>query len=107
MCEYRFWFQADEDVYVLQCIDCNTFQVRFGNTAFMFEPFAYKCFFDAVAGYYQKSVAGKSEDPIILPTNNNGMEILLQADELKKLHSLLDAADSEMRAVQMARMFLQ
>ncbi|MEI9910330.1 MAG: hypothetical protein WDO71_12100 [Bacteroidota bacterium] len=48
MCNYQTWFQADEDVYVLQCVECNTYQLRIRNTAFMFDPPEFKKFFDIV-----------------------------------------------------------
>ena len=105
MCDFRLWYQCSEDIYILQCADCNTYQVRLGNAAFMFEPFEYKTFFEVVTQIRNSIESGMLKDPIILPTFNHGMEILLSEADLKSLYSLLDGADTEMKAAQLAGMF--
>lgn len=105
MCTYQKWFQADEDVYVLQCTECNTFQLRVRNTAFMFDPVEYKNFFEIVSRLYEKIKSGKNADPIIIPTFDGGMDLFLKTDQLISLYILLDAADTEMKATKMASLF--
>jgi hypothetical protein len=105
MCTYHTWFQADEDVYILQCTECNTFQLRVRNTAFMFDPAEYKCFCERVSGAYEKIKSGKNDGPIIMPTFDGGMDLLLKTDQLISLHILLDMANTEMRTAKMASLF--
>ncbi len=106
MCDFRIWFQSDEDVYVLQCVYCTIFQVRLRNAAFMFDPFFYRIFTDAVNDAYCKIESGRKEDPIIIPTFNEGMDLLLNEAGLKNLYFLLDATDTEMKTAQMTGMFV-
>ncbi len=105
MCNYQTWFQADEDVYVLQCVECNTYQLRIRNTAFMFDPPEFKKFFDIVNGLYERIKLGKNEGPVIIPAFNDGIDMLLKTDQLISLYHLLDAADTEMRTAKMTGLF--
>ena len=104
MCDFRVWFQSDEDVYVLQCTECNIFQVRLRKAAFMFHVFEYKIFREVVADIHHDT-AYNEQGQRCIPTFNGSMQVLLDKDEITALYHLLDAADTEMKIAQLADMF--
>lgn len=105
MCNFRMWYKSDEEVYVLQCVDCNTYQVRYRNAAFMFDTFTFTLFMEVVANLYSRVMNKEIEAPVNVPTFNQGMEMLFDIPALRELHNLLDGADTEMKAAQMTRLF--
>lgn len=107
MCNFRMWSQSEEDVYVLQCTECNTFQLRLRNAAFLFDPFVFMTFRDMVNDTYRQLGSGDAEDRILIPTFNAGLDLLLHPGQLTELYYLLDAADTEMKAEQMSNLFYQ
>lgn len=107
MCNFRMWSQYEEDVYVLQCTECNTFQVRLHNVAFLFDPFVFMAFRNMVNDTYRKLESGDFDDPIIVPTFNAGLDLLLHPGQLTELYFLLDIADTEMKTAQMNSLFHQ
>ncbi len=107
MCNFQLWFQSAEDVYVLQCTECNTFQVRLRNAAFMFEPLSYSTFRDRINKTWRDVDSGNKRGPIVIPTFNSGIDLLLNTAQLAELYQLMDDADTEMKAAQMNRLFYE
>jgi hypothetical protein len=105
MCNFHMWAQIDEDVYVLQCAECNTFQVRLRNAAYLFDPCSYFTFCRIVSNSYEKVTAAGANEPVIIPTFNHGLDMLLHYGQLKELYHLVDMADTEMKAIEMSRLF--
>jgi len=105
MCNFRMWYKSDDEVYVLQCTHCNTYQVRLRNAAFMFDTFTFTLFCEVVADLYTKVMNKELEQPVKVPTFNQGMELVLELAQLRELYYLLDGADTEMKAAQMTNMF--
>jgi len=105
MCNYKIWIQPSEDVYVLECTECNTYQVRLYGAAFMFKPSEYIQFKNAVQFFYNRLANNTNEDPIIIPTFNQGIDLLLSESSLKELYYLVDAADTEMRTAKIVSQF--
>ena len=105
MCNFQMWSQLEEDVYLLQCTDCTTFQVRLRNTALLFGPFSFMAFRRTVNDACQEIEAGNYKSPVIVPTFNAGLDLLLDPGQLMELYSLLDSADTEIKAAQMSSLF--
>lgn len=105
MCNYKVWCQPNEDVYVLECTECNTYQVRLYGAAFMFDPIEYSEFKNTVQTFYNRVINNTNEDPIIIPTFNHGIDLLLSESSLRELYHLLDAADTEMRTARIVNQF--
>lgn len=105
MCNFRMWYRAAEEVYVLQCVECNTYQVRYRNAALMFDTFTFTLFMEVVADLYSKVMGKEIESPVKVPTFNQGMEMLFEKPALRELYYLLDGADTEMKAAQMTSLF--
>lgn len=105
MCNFRMWYKSEDDVYVLQCVQCNTYQVRMRNSAFMFDTFTYTLFCEVVADLYSKSADNKPGESIKVPTFNQGVELAMERPALRELFYLLDGADTEMKAAQMTSLF--
>lgn len=105
MCDYKIWYQPCGDVYVLQCTECNTYQVRLYGAAFIFEPPEFGKFREIVNEYNTKIEAGINKGPIIITTFNHGLDLLLNETRLKELHFLLEAADTEIKAAQIRHLF--
>lgn len=105
MCNFRMWYKTDDEVYVLQCVQCNTYQVRVRNAAFMFDTFSFTLFCEVVSDLYIRSAELKPGEPITVPTFNQGMDLLMERPALRELYHLLDGADTEMKAAQMTSLF--
>ncbi|MFT3936698.1 MAG: hypothetical protein QM726_23940 [Chitinophagaceae bacterium] len=105
MCDYKLWCETEENLYVLQCISCNNFQVRFFNTALMLDHFQYQFFCKVVAEQYNGIATNKSFNGFLVPTFNDGVELRLDKTELIKLYQLLDMADTEMCAARLSGLF--
>ncbi|MEJ0101732.1 MAG: hypothetical protein WDO19_03835 [Bacteroidota bacterium] len=104
MCDFRIWFQQDEDVYVLQCTRCNTFQVRFRKAALLFTVFEYKIFGEVITDTCNDTGFDLKQTHSI-PTFNGSMRLIPGNEEIKELDALLEGADTEMMIAQMAAMF--
>jgi hypothetical protein len=105
MCCFKAWYQAEEDLYVLQCTECRTYQVRFRSASFLFDPFAYIAFRDFVSTTWDLAQTDEIDGSVAIPTSNAGMDLLLSFSQLQELHLLLDSADTEIRTVQLTSLF--
>lgn len=105
MCNYKIWVQPRGDAYVLECTECNTYQVRLYGAAFIFEPSEFIQFKNTVQAFFNSVANNTNEDPIIIPTFNQGIDLLLSEASLEELYYLLDAADTEMRTARIVSQF--
>jgi hypothetical protein len=107
MCNFRVWIQPAEDVHLLQCTKCNTFQIRLRNIVLLFDFASYEKFQQRVAEGWQKIKAGTKEGAVVIPTSDTGIELSLHPEHLRELYHLMDDADTEMRTAQLNGLFYQ
>lgn len=105
MCDFRMWYQSGENVYVLQCVECNLFQIRIRNVAFMFDTNAYQEFCKTVMSLFNDAENNPGFIPVLLRVQEADISLVLSKNGLRELHLLLDGADTEMKAAQMAGFF--
>ena len=107
MCQYQTLFYDDKVGYVIRCLHCENFQVGYGNVLInLYTP----DFYDFVQWIRDCCIEPPAHtDPtiksIIIPTPCEGLKLFLSPRELKELHDMLDAADSEWRSQEMLRLF--
>ena len=105
MCDFRIWMQVHPDVYVVECVECNTMQVRYKNIAVILTRENFGLFQDSVNLAYHALQYDGAATHYTIPSLSNGLDMSIRADDLRCLHSLLDRTDTEMKVLQMANMF--
>lgn len=107
MCSYSTLFHDDKIGYVVHCLECGKIQVGYGNIVFTFSVED----FDSFGWWLRKVKDEVSPDQnetlrcIVIPTPCEGMKLLLSKRELKDFNSMLESADTELRSLQLIRLF--
>ncbi len=105
MCDFRLWYQSGENVYVLQCVECNIFQVRLRNTAFMFNPAEYDQFRRMVNRHFLNPETISQDDAVIIDVSGTNIKLHISFSDLTELFYLLDESDTQMKTMQMINGF--
>ena len=106
MCEFRSLYY-DDDGYVVQCKDCNYYQLGFGSTMLSLSPDDFETLGKVVRHKYNEIDFGLSESirNVVIPTPSHNVFLLLTKEEANRFHEILEAADNEAKAQQMLAMF--
>lgn len=106
MCVFDTLFSDHQMGYVVACAQCRHIQIGFGNVQLVMELKAFEAFRQEVCAVSAHAVAGEFPDQktIVLKTACAGYRILLSETELKKLHHMIEMADSERQALELIRM---
>jgi len=96
MCEFRSLYYGD-DGYVVQCKDCNYYQLAFGSTMLSVSPKDFETLSDVVKNKYNEIDLDFAENSrnIVIPTPSYGICMLLTKEEANRFHEILEAADTE------------
>lgn len=107
MCHYSTLFHEDRIGYVVHCPECGKIQVGYGNLVFTFsmEDFESFCWWlhKIKADLHPSQHEGMRN--IVIPTPCEGMKLLLSRRELNDFNLMLESADTELRSLQMIRLF--
>ncbi len=108
MCHFKNCY-AGENGYIIQCEDCQHFQVGFGTTVLTLNAYDFQAFLGIVA--YKKEHHQPMQDPtircIVLPTPCSSVHLIFSEKELDNLHAMLQEGDNEIRSQQLIDLFAQ
>lgn len=107
MCHYQTLYHDDKTGYVVRCSECEKIQVGYSNLVLTFSVED----FDSFRWWLKK--IGDDHQPaqhdrlrcIVIPTPCEGMKLLLSRQELDDFHGMLEAADTELRSMELIRLF--
>jgi hypothetical protein len=107
MCYYQTLFHDDSLGYVVRCNECEKIQLGYGNMVITFS----REDFDAFRSWLQR--ISEEQDPaissslrcILIPTPCEGMKLLLSRRELNEFTGMLENADTELRSLDLMRLF--
>lgn len=107
MCNYKTWYQDEEKGYVIQCLQCNKFQLGFGMLCINFSTSDFQRFSDQVGHALQTTPAqvSRNSKSIMLRTDHSSINMILSPRELEDLHHILESADNEIRAESLLNCF--
>jgi hypothetical protein len=107
MCRYNTLFHDDQTGYVVHCSECGKIQVGYSNLVFTFgmEDFeSFRWWLQKIKDDLRPSQCEAVRN-IVIPTPCEGMKLLLSRRELGDFNSMLESADTELRSLQMIRLF--
>ena len=107
MCRYSTLYHDDKIGYVVNCLECGKIQVGYGNLVFTFNMDDFESFNWWLRKIKDDVQPDQSETLrcIIIPTPCEGMKLLLSKRELRDFNNMLESADSELRSLQLIRLF--
>lgn len=107
MCHYQTLYHNDSTGYVVRCPECEKIQIGYGNLMVTFG----RGDFDDFRWWLRriKDEQSPSQSPtlrcIVIPTPCEGMKLLLSMRELVDFDNMLEAADTELRSLELIRLF--
>jgi hypothetical protein len=107
MCRYTTLFHDDKIGYAVHCSECGKIQVGYGNLVFTFGMDDFESFSWWLHKIREDLHPGQGETlrNIVIPTPCEGMKLLLSRRELNDFNQMLEAADTELRSLQLIRLF--
>lgn len=107
MCNYEILFHNDETGYVVRCLDCDKLQIGFGNLMLTLNMEGFAVFHSCLRKVKDEQTVSGNESLrcITIPTPCEGVKLLLSLREVKSFDQMLEAADSELRSLQMINLF--
>lgn len=107
MCQYQTLFHDDKTGYVIRCAECEKIQVGYGNLIMTFDVADLDQFRWWLKKIRDDNHPSQNENVrcIVIPGPCEGMRLLLSMRELREFNSMLDLADSELRSLEMIKMF--
>lgn len=105
MCQYQTLYYDDKVGYVIRCVQCENFQIGYGNVLVNLETQDFADFCQWIRDYKTDPHENVTIKSIIIPTPCEGLKLFLSQRELKEMQEMLDTADSEWRSQEMLRLF--
>ncbi len=107
MCSYKTWYYEEKIGYVIECSRCDKIQVGFGNVLITFFKEEFSSFRKHIVQIFnrQQYVEESNIKHIMIPTPCTGLTLLLNAQELNELYTMLETADNEIQASQLLQLF--
>ena len=107
MCYYQTLFHDNSIGYVVRCEECEKLQMGYNNLVITFTYDDFISFKEWLQRIAEEQPMGEKENlrNIIIPTPCEGMKLLLSQRELAEFLSMLDAADSELRSIELMSLF--
>lgn len=107
MCQYQTLYHDDRIGYVVRCTECEKTQVGYGNLVITFSEEDLESF-----RWWIKKLRDENQSTgndrvrnIVIPTPCEGIRLRMSVQELRDFYSMLDIADSEMRSLQIMKLF--
>ena len=107
MCTYQTLYYHNEMGYIIRCLECENIQVAINNVALTFCQQILMGFSQGVQAIY-KAMDDTSENSlraIAIPLPCDGIKLLLSKAELHRLIQMMNAADTEMRSLELISLF--
>ena len=107
MCDFKQLY-ADRSGYIIQCLNCNQFQVCFGTSLLTLNLYQYKNFFQAVLVKMQELPLLELDTCFkchVLPTASPNVQCILTGEELYWLYDAMEIADIEIRTAELLNLF--
>src|SRR5689334_20610342 len=106
MCHFQTLY-VDGDNYVIFCLECNCYQILFGNTLVSLQEEDFDLLRHVVNLKYEESnfFPRQSLRNITIPTPSDGVYILLTKEETGLFANMLEHADNEKKARSMLELF--
>lgn len=107
MCHYQTLYHNDSTGYVVRCPECEKIQIGYGNLMITFG----RGDFDDFRWWLRRirDEQSPSQSPalrcIVIPTPCEGMKLLLSMRELVDFDNMLETADTELRSLELIRLF--
>jgi hypothetical protein len=106
MCNFQSWY-FDDNGYVVECKDCNHYQVCFGTTLLTLNEKNYQVFVENL--FITKEnychVNNANLKCVVLPTPASCVSSILTQYELDNLYNMLQEVDTEKKTVQLLQLF--
>lgn len=108
MCQFQSLCFSD-DGYIVRCQKCNHYQVAFASCILTLKQEAFDLFCEIVTNKKNDAAFCVDENTksITIPTPSNNVHIILSFNELVKLHTMVEAADNEIKALSIIKLFYQ
>lgn len=107
MCTYHTLYHDENNGYIIKCLQCQNIQLAFGNICITFPAMEFTAFFNIIkkfAGNLSSTVTVHAKT-IYIPTPCDELKLLLSHVELNTLVTMLDAADTELKSIQLLSLF--
>lgn len=107
MCQFQALYHNDKIGYAIRCVECEKIQVAYGNLVMTFSREDFNSFRNWIKKISddQPEYQNPAVRCIMIPAPCQGIQLLLSASELAEFVLLLDAADTEMQALQLIDLF--
>jgi hypothetical protein len=107
MCNYQTVFHDDAVGYIVKCRACEKLQVGFNNLVMTFSIEEFEAFKNWIGRIKDNCVDGQDERvrSVVIPTPCEGMKLLLSPKELNSFNNMLEAADSELKSLELLKLF--
>ena len=109
MCRYQTLYLNEQTGYAIRCEACENIQVAFGNLVMTFE----KADFEVFHGWVKKirldeqMPESRTVRSIMIPSPCQGIQFLLSFSELNDFGELLEAADTELKSLELLNLFVE
>ena len=107
MCNYQTLYHNDNTGYVVRCLECDKLQVGYGNIMLTLSAEGFEAFHWWLKKIKEEQPTSQKETLhcIVVPTPCEGVKLLLSLRELSEFDEMLEKADTEIRAIEMIKMF--
>jgi len=109
MCHYQTLYHDDRTGYVVRCPECEKIQIGYSNLVLTFSVEDFELFHRWLKKVRDEHYPAGNERVrnIVIPTPCEGMKLLLSMQELTDFHTMLETADTELRSIELIRLFDQ
>jgi hypothetical protein len=107
MCRHETLYHDDRTGYVVRCCECEKIQVGFNNVVITFNVEEFSSFRSWLLRIKNECQPGQNDKlrSIVIPTPCDGMKLLLSLRELNEFNIMLETADSELRSLELIKLF--
>lgn len=104
MCTFEQLYRGQEG-YIIRCTACLHYQLLFGGVVLSLNSEEYKKFSVVAAACEQDFLNYTCTGDVPVPTMRQGVHLLLNSQKIQALNAMLEAADTEAKAMEMFALF--
>jgi hypothetical protein len=107
MCNYQTLYHDDNTGYVVRCLECDKIQIGYGNLMLTVNMEGFGAFHWWLKKIKEEQHPSQIETLrcIVIPTPCEGIKLLLSMRELIEFDKMMEEADTELRSVEMIKLF--
>src|SRR5687767_9707671 len=98
MCRFQELYNSEGD-YIVCCAECRHYQLLFNGVVLSMNQKEYSKFIEVVLQYKNDLLPANEKSEIPVPTPRQGVHLLLDSDKIAALYGMLEAADTEAKAL--------